>query len=510
MEWAPAAPDPAGKLPDGVLASIVDHVLEGVAIVDGTGHCTYINEHGRLLLGAANDREAAAWVETAVNGTGALGRGQWPDLQFRVVSLDGESDHRVITFRDVSELRVSQGRLEALSRAVARITESGSLGDTLDAVALEVKETLKLAAVNIVMLGSATDRPLHILGGAGFDGTAEERTRRMRRAEALGAEFKYREAMQTGRPVVVPHRRDRVMGDPRWAPSHSTLGEVAWDGFVATPLLARGRIVGTLSAFYPPNVAADSDEVSLFTIMADQAAVAVDNAGLLAQTQWRAASKERNRLARDLHDSIVQDVFSLAVHSRTIQVSAEMGGPLADERIRSGAADLIELSRSALTSLRALIFELRPPALLDHSVVDAVRAYAASMARRSEVPIEVIDERSEISLSDAASEHVYRVVQEAMHNAVRHASAERITVRFWMDDEPHAYLLVEVIDDGVGFDVEQVGAEHLGLVSMRERAEVLDGTLEVTSGAGLGTRVTLRVPPSASDSHHDGTAGSPL
>jgi signal transduction histidine kinase len=497
LGWSPAVPDSAEDLSAGVLANIVDRVLEGVAIVDAFGQCTYVNEHGRLLLGAATDTEAAALVTTACQRRRACSWSAWPNLQIREVPLDTAGAQRVITFRDVSELRISQERLEGLSRAVARVAESGSLNETLSAVAWEVKETLNLAAVNIVMLGSAAGQPLHIIGGAGFPGTPEERSRRMRRAEAMGAEFKYLEAIKTGRLVVVPHRRDLVMKDSRWAANHASLSTIEWDGFVAAPLVARGRIIGSLSAFYPPEVEPDADEVSLFTIMADQAAVAVDNAGLLAQTKRKAATQERSRLARELHDSIVQDVFSLAVHARTIQVSAEQGDAAAEERIRSGAADLIELSRSALTSLRALIFELRPPALADHSVVDAVRAYAASMSRRSGIPIDVVDERAETSLSEVASEHVYRVVQEALHNVVRHARPTRVTVRFSMSNEVEGELLVEIVDDGVGFALERVGPGHLGLETMRERAEAIDGNLEVCSSPGAGTHIKLRVPWSA-------------
>ncbi|MBO0693735.1 MAG: GAF domain-containing sensor histidine kinase, partial [Acidimicrobiaceae bacterium] len=467
------------------------------AIVDAFGQCTYVNEHGRLLLGTATDREAAGLVTAACQGQEGGSWSEWPNLQIREVPLDTAGAQRVITFRDVSELRVSQERLEAMSRAVARVAESGSLNETLSAVASEVKETLNLAAVNIVMLGSAAGQPRYLVGGAGFGEPPDEGARGMRRAEALGAEFKYLEAMETGRLVVVPHRKEEILKDPRWASAHDGLRALDWDGFVAAPLVARGRIIGSLSAFYPPEVEPDADEVSLFTIMADQAALAVDNAGLLAQTKRKAATQERSRLARELHDSIVQDVFSLAVHARTIQVSAEQGGPQAEERIRAGAADLMELSRSALTSLRALIFELRPPALADHSVLDAVRAYAASMSRRSGIPIDVVDERAETSLSEVASEHVYRVVQEALHNAVRHAHPTHVTVRFSMSDELEGELLVEIVDDGTGFVVDRVGPDHLGLETMRERAEAIEGTLEVKSSPGAGTRVTLRAPWSA-------------
>src|SRR5262249_12251233 len=157
-------------------------------------------------------------------------------------------------------------------------------------------------------------------------------------------------------------------------------------------LEARGRVVGTLSAFYPAGLTpAAQAEVERLAAVADQAAEAVDNAGLLAKTRRWAVAQERHRLGRGPHDGLVSGLFSLAVHSRTIQMSAETGGPADVERIRAGAAELLELSRSAMTALRAVIFELRPPALQDHSLIEAVRAYAASMTARSGVPIEVAD-----------------------------------------------------------------------------------------------------------------------
>jgi signal transduction histidine kinase len=185
-------------------------------------------------------------------------------------------------------------------------------------------------------------------------------------------------------------------------------------------------------------------------------------------------------------------------------VSTETDGPLDVERIRAGAAELIELSRSALTALRALIFELRPPALQDHSLIEAVRAYAASMTGRCGVPIAVLDERADTTLPEVASDHIYRVVQEALHNVVRHARASEVTVSFAeaaradsrAADSAGADVVVEIADDGNGFDPGLVGDGHLGLITMRERAEDLGGFLEVRSHRGHGTRVILRVPKS--------------
>jgi signal transduction histidine kinase len=493
--------DSALRLPHEMLAGIVSTAPVGIAVFEDGRGCVYVNGYGRRLLGARSREEAARAVGSAGRSPGELGQ-RWPGLEFREVLSSAVAGQRIITFaRAVPQLR-PEHRMQGLSWAVADMAESGSLVETLDAIACEVKENLHLAAANIVLHGDADAGYEDVLGGAGFSGTSAERFAGMRSCDALGAEFKHREALRARRLVVVPHRYEAVMRDPRWAPAHEVLDTVHWDGFAAAPLEARGRVVGTLSAFYPSGLTpAAQAEVERLAAVADQAAVAVDNAGLLAKTRRWAVAQERNRLGRELHDAIVQDVFSLAVHSRTIQVSAETGGPVDVERIRAGAAELIELSRSALTALRALIFELRPPALQDHSLIEAVRAYAASMTGRSGVPITVLDVRADTALPEVASDNIYRVVQEALHNVVRHAEASKVTVSFRDGDGgcapgPDAEVVVEIADDGSGFDPGLVGDGHLGLITMRERAEDLGGRLEVRTRQGNGTRVILRVPSS--------------
>jgi signal transduction histidine kinase len=490
--------DGAQWLPHEMLADIVSSAPVGIAVFEGGDGCVYVNEYGRLLLGATTREEAAQAVDATGRSTGRLGR-CWPGLRFWEIRSAGGPGQHIVAFQDASAPSGPEGLLPGLSWAVADMAESGSLTGALDAIALEVKDNLQLAAANIVLYGDADVGYVDVLGGAGFRGSTAERFADMQSCAALGAEFKHREAMRARRLVVVPHRYDSVMRDPRWAPAHESLASVPWDGFAAAPLEARGRVVGTLSAFYPSGLTpAAQAEVERLAAVADQAAAAVDNAGLLAKTRRWAVAQERNRLGRELHDAIVQDVFSLAVHSRTIQMSAETGGPQDVERIRAGAAELLELSRSALTALRALIFELRPPALQDHSLIEAVRAYAASMTGRSGVPITVVDERDETALTEVASDHIYRIVQEALHNVVRHASARKVTVGFRDEGGADAgVVVVEIADDGSGFDPGLlVGDGHLGLITMRERAEDLGGNLEVRSRRGAGTRVILRVPRS--------------
>jgi signal transduction histidine kinase len=496
-EWRDAATlDGASRLPHEMLAGIVSGAPVGIAVFEDDRGCVYVNGRGRRLLGARTREQAARAVGAAGRWPGRLNR-CWPGLEFREIPSAATGGRHIIVFQQAPARSGPEHRLQGLSWAVAGMAETGSLVGALDAIASAVKDDLQLAAANIVLHGDADDGYAQVLGGAGFRRPSHERLASMQSCDALGAEFKHREALRARRLVVVPHRYEAVMRDPRWAPAHGELEMVDWDGFAAAPLQSRGRVVGTLSAFYPSGLTpAARAEVERLAAVADQAAVAVDNAGLMAKTRRWAVAQERNRLGRELHDAIVQDVFSLAVHSRTIQVSAESDGPVDVERIRAGAAELIELSRSALTALRALIFELRPPELLDHSLTDAVRAYAASMTGRCGVPITVVDERADTALSEVASDHIYRVVQEALHNVVRHAQAAKVTVSFRDGSGADPAALVEIADDGVGFDPGQVGDGHLGLITMRERAEDLGGRLEVRSRRGAGTRVILRVPRS--------------
>lgn len=498
---APRTVDGALRLPHEMLAGVVAAAPVGIAVFEDDRGCVYVNGYGRRLVGARTREEAAQAIGGVGCSPGRLGR-RWPGLEFREILSaaavsGGLVGQHIITFTRAAPQLRPEYQLQGLSWAVADMAESGSLVETLDAIASEVKNNLNLAAANIVLHGDADTGYGDVLGGAGFNETSAQRFAGMQKCDALGAEFKHREAQRARRLVVVPHRYEAVMRDPRWAPAHETLDTVEWDGFAAAPLEARGRVVGTLSAFYPSGLTpAAQAEVERLAAVADQAATAVDNAGLLAKTRRWAVAQERNRLGRELHDAIVQDVFSLAVHSRTIQVSAEAGSPVDVERIRAGAAELIELSRSALTALRALIFELRPPALQDHSLIEAVRAYAASMTGRSGVPITVLDERADTALPEMASDNMYRVVQEALHNVVRHAGASKVTVSFC--DGDGAEVVVEIADNGNGFDPARIiGDGHLGLITMRERAQDLGGCLEVRSQPGGGTRVILRVPRTA-------------
>jgi signal transduction histidine kinase len=214
----------------------------------------------------------------------------------------------------------------------------------------------------------------------------------------------------------------------------------------------------------------------------------------LAESQRREgerAALERQRIARDLHDSVSQSLFSTTLHVRTAQRAMELEqldatGPVGEELSEIG-----QLTRGALAEMRALIFELQPGALAEEGLVAALTKQASALSAREGLVIEVNGPDPRLPLGPEVEEQLYRLGQEALANVVKHARAGNATVRIAAEDDT---VLIEVADDGRGFDPAAVGREHFGLRSMRGRVADLGGWLEVTSAPGRGTVLRVEVP----------------
>jgi signal transduction histidine kinase len=213
----------------------------------------------------------------------------------------------------------------------------------------------------------------------------------------------------------------------------------------------------------------------------------------LAESQRREgerAALERQRIARDLHDSVSQSLFSTTLHVRTAQRALEVEGLDATGPVGEELSEIGQLTRGALVEMRALIFELRPGALAEEGLVAAVTRQASALSAREGLVIKVDGPDERLPLEPGVEEQLYRLGQEALANVVKHARASRATVRIAATDET---VSMEVSDDGHGFDPAAVGPEHFGLRSMRGRVADLKGRLEVTSAPGRGTVLRVEV-----------------
>jgi PAS domain S-box-containing protein len=208
--------------------------------------------------------------------------------------------------------------------------------------------------------------------------------------------------------------------------------------------------------------------------------------GLRRQAAELASSEERAHLARELHDSVTQALFSMTLLSRTIELLLDRDPTQVPEKL----ASLRELQREALAEMRALIFELRPGNVEEHGLIGALRTHSASLSGRIGLPV-VVEADLPVRPSIEVEETLYRIAQEALHNVVKHAGARSVRVRVaTVGDE----VRLTVTDDGRGFDPGTVPDGHLGLAGMRSRAERLGGTLVVTASPGHGTLVDTAVP----------------
>ncbi len=207
---------------------------------------------------------------------------------------------------------------------------------------------------------------------------------------------------------------------------------------------------------------------------------------LRSQAAELAASQERAHLARELHDSVTQALFSMGLTLRTLELLLETDPTAAHTKV----AELRELQKDALAEMRTLIFELRPSSLESDGLVQALRTHATAVQRRTGLLI-VVDAEPIDRLALPAEEALYRIGQEALHNIVKHANASNATIRILREGDR---VRLVVTDDGAGFAPDEVPRGHLGLIGMRQRVDLVGGELRVESRPGQGTLIEATVP----------------
>ncbi|HYX51328.1 MAG TPA: sensor histidine kinase, partial [Ktedonobacteraceae bacterium] len=225
---------------------------------------------------------------------------------------------------------------------------------------------------------------------------------------------------------------------------------------------------------------------NLALAIANQAAIAIENARLYEQAQALAAIEERQRLARELHDSVSQALYgiSLGVHTARMQLDRD------PKQVAESLDYVLELADAALVEMRALIFELRPESLEIEGLVTALTKQAAALHARQGIMVQ-LDLGEEPDLPLKVKQDLYRVAQEALHNTVKHARASQVVLRL---EQLNNVVIMEVHDDGRGFDATASFPGHIGLRSMHERVANLGGTFEIESLEGQGTTICIRIP----------------
>ena len=417
------------------------------------------------------------------------------DVVFAPLFEDGEIVGVLDVVTDATDRVLSTERLEARIRAFTSVSSAMTvdqpLASTLTTIREQIMRTTSAAAVSIVVWqerpGPQDDVFTVVADPAFGSGYADAFTRMYQAAADDGR------GADDVRPVELRRgARSAALIDPRFEPMHPYWSREVpdWEDLVALPLVSGRVFFGELHVHLPAGARFSADDEDYLRAMADQAALAVENSFLFAEETRAAGTAERQRLARELHDSVSQALFSMTLHARTAERRLEPLGPDA-ELARGEVHRLQELTRGALAEMRALIFELRPDALAEEGLGSALTKQAAAMSAREQVAITVNAPTTRLPLSADAEEHLYRIALEAMHNALKHAHPSRIEVRLTVDPAG-VDLLVD--DDGLGFDPTVEHPGHLGLGTMRDRARSLGGRMRIESAPGSGTHVRVNVP----------------
>jgi signal transduction histidine kinase len=257
--------------------------------------------------------------------------------------------------------------------------------------------------------------------------------------------------------------------------------------FIHVPIIVEEQVFGIFNVNYREPHAFNEDDVRLVLAIAQRAASAIENARLYQQAQQAATLEERQRLARELHDAVTQTLFSASIIADVLTRLWQINPEEAQRRTQ----ELRELTRGAMAEMRTLLLELRPIALMEASIDELIQQLAEATTGRARVPVNM-SAVVECDLPLDVKIAFYRIAQEALNNTSKHANASQVEVR--LHCEPHGAELC-VHDDGIGFDMNRVLPDNLGLSIMRERAETIGAQLAIHSQPQLGTEIIVTWQP---------------
>jgi PAS domain S-box-containing protein len=385
--------------------------------------------------------------------------------------------------RDVTEesRRIVRER-EALIKIASTVAIDGSLDDVLDGLAAKVVSATGALACAVLLLEGDPPRARV----AGTSGLPPDFRTGIEAAMRGGAELPSMRAAREREPIIVRDIRRFILAQPAFAPIHHIVREAAWDTLVSVPLTYRHRDVGILATYYAAGHYPDETQMTFLQAIAGQAAVAVENARLLIEVHGKAALEERQRLARDLHDSVSQALFGIALGARTARTLLQQDPQAAIEPLDY----VLSLAEAGMAEMRALIFELRPESLQTEGLIAALNKEIAALRARYGITIDAtLGKEPDLPLE--VKEALYRISQEALHNTVKHARATHVDLR--LEQAPDRVAL-DIRDNGIGFDPAGHFPGHLGLRSMRERVSRLGGTLTLESAPEQGAHIRAEIP----------------
>jgi signal transduction histidine kinase len=283
----------------------------------------------------------------------------------------------------------------------------------------------------------------------------------------------------TGKPMIVPD----VSREPLYVPVEGcrTRSELT------APIKAKDQVIGLLDVESDRLNDFDETDLEVIMLLANQAGIAIENARLYKNAKKAAALEERQRLARELHDSVTQSLYGITLYSQ-----AALGHLMAEnfEQVDKYLKEVAETSQEALAEMRLLIHQLRPPVLDKEGLLAALQTRLSAVEGRAGLKTSLKADLT-TRLPFAMEEGLYHIAQEALNNSLKHSHARSVNVAL---HQKGPMVTLEIADDGVGFDVARAHQEgKMGLTDMNDHAAEIGGKLMVTSKPGQGTRIRVDV-----------------
>jgi signal transduction histidine kinase len=366
-----------------------------------------------------------------------------------------------------AELRRAE-QFQVISEVSRRMTSIMALDELLAQIVDLIQRTFGYYIVEIALV---EDGELSFQAGRGGDWNFRPGQFRL----PIDQESVTGAAAATGEAQLVPD----IQADARYVRLFDTRARSE----LAVPLMTKEEVIGVLNVESDRQEGFDEIDVNVLGALANQAAVAIENARLYARAQQVAAVEERQRIARDLHDAVTQTLFSSTLIAEVLPRLWERDHEEGMRRLE----ELRQLTRGALAEMRTLLVELMPAALADADLPDLMRQLSEATTGRARVPVQLKVEGHR-PLPSVVKVSLYRIAQEALNNVAKHSAASGATLALHYADTS---VLLRVADDGRGFDPESISAEHLGLSIMRERAEDIGAEIRIYSEPGVGTEITV-------------------
>lgn len=255
------------------------------------------------------------------------------------------------------------------------------------------------------------------------------------------------------------------------------------------PLNVQGKRPGILNVASPDWCEISDDDLRLLHTVADLLSMAIERARLFRQSAELGAMEERNRLAREIHDTIAQSLAAITLQLESADALLEAGAD--KDRVQGAIARALQLARSSMEEARHSVQDLRAAPLEGRTLPEAIRALLADKELQAclSVHSEVMGSAPPLPVRVAAG--LYRIAQEAVNNVKKHARATRLNVQLILMPE---YVRLIIEDNGIGFDTTGAYPGHYGLVGIQERALLLGGRADIASVPGSGTIVEISIP----------------